>query len=126
MLRLVFRARCVARFAVGGNEHDRQEGRLHGRDTAYMVWPAEHDKGLYAGLTNEELERRKVLERMNRVRKRSSVILRKMSVCSPGRSSAAVRSEGVVHRRTPCQIRGLVDLRVVAYRPVGVFQAQGP
>ena len=45
---------------------------------------------------------------------------------SPRRSSTADRSDGVVHRRPPCRVRGRVDLRADADRSlVQYYEAQG-
>jgi transposase len=67
---------------------------------------AERDQGRCAGLTSTDRDRLKELERENRELKRANEILRKASAFLPRRSSTADRSDGLFHRRPPCQARG--------------------
>ena len=65
------------------------------------VRQAEQDLGIRNGVTSDERERLKELERENRELKRANEILRKASAYFAHRSSTANRSDGVVHRRAP-------------------------
>ena len=68
-----------ARLAVGGDPLDRGEARLHGRDAAQLGAPGRARHGPRPGLTTDERQRLKELERENRELKRANEILRKAS-----------------------------------------------
>ena len=89
------------------------------------VRQAERDAGERAGLTTDERERLKELERENRELRRANEILRKARRISRRRSSTADRSDDRVHRRAPRGLRGRADLRGVADRPVDLLPAPG-
>jgi transposase len=61
------------------------------------VRQAERDAGKRAGLTTNERDRLKDLERENQDLKRANEILRKASADSPRRSSTADRGNGRLH-----------------------------
>jgi len=61
------------------------------------VRQAERDQGLRAGLTSDERERLKMLERENRELKCANEILPKASAFSPRRSSTAGSGDGGVY-----------------------------
>ena len=63
---------------MGGDRLDRGEDRLQRRRRcASWVRQAERDQGLRAGMTSEERERLKALERENRELRQANEILRK-------------------------------------------------
>jgi transposase len=79
------------------------------------VRQTEKDLGLRDGVTSDERERLKKLERENRELKRANEILRKASAYfaqarAMGRPPCADRSDGVVYRRVPGWVRGRADL----------------
>ena len=72
------------------------------RDAAEWVRQAERDQGLRAGLTTEERERIKALERENRELRQANEILRKASAYfAQAELDRRVRSDDRVHRRSP-------------------------
>lgn len=87
------------------------------------VRQAERDAGTRAGLTTEERERLKQLERENFELRRANEILAWRRRISPRRSSTADTSDGRIHRRAPGEVWGRADLRRSADRPVGVLRA---
>jgi transposase len=65
---------------VGGDLLDRGQDRLHGGDAdAKWVRRSEIDQGERAGITTDERERIKALERENRELRQANEILRKAS-----------------------------------------------
>jgi transposase len=64
---------------VGGEHVDRQQVRLHSGDLRNWVRQAERDSGQRGGLTTDERQRLKELERDNRELRRANEILRKAS-----------------------------------------------
>ena len=71
------------------------------RETYARGCVEQRDAGKRAGLTTDERQRLKELERENRELKRANEILRKASAFSPRRSSTADRGECVVRGREP-------------------------
>ena len=68
-----------ARVAVGGDRLDRGEDRLHGGDAAQVGAAGRAGHRPAAGLTTDERQRLKELERENRELRRANEILRKAS-----------------------------------------------
>ena len=68
-----------ARLAVGGDRLDRGQDRVYGADAAELGSQAERDRGARAGLSTDERERMKALERENRELRQANEILRKAS-----------------------------------------------
>lgn len=64
---------------MGRHEVDRGKDRLHSGDAAKVVRQLERDSGKRAGLTTDDRQRLKDLERENRELKRANEILRKAS-----------------------------------------------
>jgi transposase-like protein len=64
---------------MGSDEFDCIEDRLHGRDVAQVGATGERDRGKRPGLTSDERERMKGLERENRELRQANEILRKAS-----------------------------------------------
>ena len=64
---------------MGGDHVDREQVRLHGGDAPDWVRQAERDSGQRGGLTTDERQRLKELERDNRELRRANEILRKAS-----------------------------------------------
>jgi transposase-like protein len=64
---------------VGDDWSNRNEDWLHGETLRQWVRQAERDGGQRAGLTNQEKQRHKVLERENRELRRANENLRKAS-----------------------------------------------
>jgi transposase len=89
------------------------------------VRQAERNAGHRAGLTSDERQRLKELEHENRELKRTNEILRKASAFSRRRNSTAERSDDDVHRSASRDVRGRVDLRGVADRPLHLFSLEG-
>src|SRR5262249_32861356 len=87
------------------------------------VRQAERDQGTRPGLTTEERQRLKQLERENVERRRANEILKKAARFSPRRSSTAERNDGAIHRHAPRGLWGRADLRGAADRPVPVLRA---
>jgi transposase len=86
---------------------------------------AETDDGLRPGLTSDERERLKSLEREVRELRRANEIL-KSAAASSGRSSTADRADDRLHRRQQGPVRGRADLPGVADRPVHLLRRQPP
>jgi transposase len=88
------------------------------------VRQAERDAGTRPGLTTEERERLKQLERENFELRRANEILRLASAYfAKAELDRADTSNGPIHRRAPRDVRGRADLRRPADRPVGVLRA---
>jgi transposase-like protein len=64
---------------MGGDRLDRCQDRLHGADTIELAEQTERDAGNRPGLTTDERERLKALERENRELRQANEILRKAS-----------------------------------------------
>ena len=64
---------------MGGDRVDRGEDRLYRGDAARLGPAGERDQGTRPGLSSDERERLKALERENRELKRANEILRKAS-----------------------------------------------
>ena len=111
---------------VGGDRVDRREDRLLAETLRHWVRQAERDTGRRPGLTTDERQRLKQLERENLELRRANEILRQgVGVFRAG--GARPPSEVMVafidaHRD---DVRGRADLRGPADRPVGVLRAQG-
>src|SRR6266581_2666632 len=88
------------------------------------VRQAERDTGHRPGLTTDERQRLKQLERENFELKRANEILRRHPRFSRRRSSTADRSNGHVHRPPLHGLRGRADLPGIADRPVDVLSMQ--
>ena len=82
------------------------------------VRQAERDRGQRPGLTSDERERMKSMEREIRELRQANEILRKASAYFARRSSTAGRSHDRVHRRSSRGLRGRADLQGSADRPV--------
>ena len=78
--------------------------------------------GSDSGLTTDERQRLKQLERENFELRRANEILKKASAYFAQRSSTAERSDGRIHRRSSGAILGRADLSRAADRPVHVLQ----
>src|SRR5262249_25382007 len=89
------------------------------------VRQAERDAGKRPGLTTTEREELKRLQHENFELKRANEMLRKASAFFAQASSTAERSDGRLHRSASGHLRGRVDLRGAANRPVDVFPAPG-
>ncbi len=89
------------------------------------VRQAEVDGGQRAGLTTEERERLKALERENRELRRANEILKARRLSS-GRSSTAARRDDHLHRRAPELVRGRADLPDAGDRPVDLLRRPLP
>ena len=77
-VRMVFEHQGEHEIAVGGDRLDREQDRMHRRETLRQwVRQAERDQGKRAGLTSSERERLKQLEREVPELKRANEILRK-------------------------------------------------
>ncbi|RLA35642.1 MAG: hypothetical protein DRR15_07000 [Gammaproteobacteria bacterium] len=86
---------------------------------------AERDQGLRAGMSTDDRERLKQLERESSELRRVNEILRKASAYFAGRSSTADRSNGVVYRRSSRRTRGRADLCRDTDRPLDLLRIQG-
>jgi transposase-like protein len=82
------------------------------------VRQAERDQGQRAGLTTDERERLKALEREVRELRQANETCARRALILPRRSSTADPSHDRVHRRSPGRLRGRADLQGAADRPV--------
>jgi transposase-like protein len=106
------------------------------------VWREQRDAGQRPGLTTDERERIRALEREVRELRQANEILRKASAyfaqaeldplrwhstCCAGRTLAsfAPSSDDRLHRRPPRRLRGRANLQGVADCPVDLPRAQG-
>jgi putative transposase len=107
-------------------QHDGQR-QATGCDGTLRGWvrQAERDAGQRAGLTTDEPHRLKELERENWELKRANEILRKASAFSRRRSATADRRDDDVHRSVSRDVRGRVDLRDTADRPLHLLSREG-
>jgi transposase-like protein len=82
-------------------------------------WVKKHevDTGLRDGVTSDERERLKALERDVKELRRANEILKLASAFSPRRSSTAASSPEGFHRWAPGHLRGRADLQGPADRP---------
>src|SRR5437762_10839805 len=75
------------------------------------VRQSERDTGRRAGVSSEERERLKALERENaELRRANEILCARRRLFLPRRSSTAERSDGGIHRRPLCRARGRADL----------------
>jgi transposase len=86
---------------------------------------AEIDEGARPGLTSDERERLKTLERENRELRWANGIL-KSAAAFFGRSSTADRRDDRLHRPSQGPVRGRADLPGAADRPVHLLRRQPP
>jgi transposase len=86
---------------------------------------AETDDGLRPGLTSDEHQRLKTLEREVRELRRANEIL-KSAAASSGRSSTADPADDRLHRPSQGPGRGRADLPAAADRPVHLLRRQTP
>ena len=91
----------------------------------HWVRAAEVDSGQRPGLTTDERERLKALERENREPRRANEILRAASAFSRGSSTRDCPDEPL-HRHPPGPLRGRADLPGAAGRPVDVIRRAVP
>jgi len=87
------------------------------------VRQSERDQGRRAGLTSNERDRLKELERENRELKRANEILRKASAFFAQAELDRQGSDGGVYGRSAGRLWGRADLRGTADRPVDVLRA---
>jgi transposase len=111
---------------VGGDPVDRGEIGCTHEALRRWVRQAERDQGRRPGLTTDERQQLKALQRENAELKRANDILRKASAFSPRRSSTAGRSDGRVRGGAARDAWGRVDLPPAADRPVDILALQGP
>jgi len=86
---------------------------------------AEVDGGQRQGLTSEERERMRALERENRELRRANEILKAASAFFAGSSTRDCRS-GELHRRPPGTLGDRADLPGAAVRPRHVLRGPDP
>jgi transposase len=89
------------------------------------VRQAERDQGQRPGLTTDERQQLKALQREVGELRRANDILRKASAYLPRRSSTADRSDRRLRGRAARDAWGRVDRPPVADRPVDILALQG-
>jgi transposase-like protein len=86
------------------------------------VRQAERDQGRRPGLTTEERQRLKQLERENFELRRANEILKKAAAFFAQAELDAERNDDAVHRHAPGRIRGRADLRCAVDCPVLYYE----
>src|SRR5262245_10868810 len=90
------------------------------------VRQAERDQGTRPGLTTEERQRLKQLERENVELRRANEILKKAAAFFAQAELDRRANDGAVHRHAPRYLWGRADLRGAADRPVPVLRVARP
>jgi len=109
---------------VGGDPFDCAEDRLYAEDAADWVRRVEMDSGRRDGLTSDEQARIKELQRGFVSSGGLAGFSARRQRFSPRQSSTADRSDGGIRRSTPRSLRGRVDPRDVADRPVDLLRTE--
>jgi transposase len=129
------RARAVRMALEHADAHDSQWGAITSiaekigctaETLRKWVRQAERDAGSRPGLTTEERQRLKQLERENVELRRANEILKKAAAFFAPAELDRRASDGAVHRYAPRRLWGRADLRRATDRPVGVLRAASP